>query len=177
MKTRLRLLLVFVALGGLLAGCGGSKKTASADKATSTTAVGTTGTTGPASANTGGNARACDLLTPADIDAAVHASVGAGVPRDQGDVTTCTFSTTDKATIVNVFRYERGGDLLKNIRAADPKAKTVTGIGDDAVEQVATGKITAVIGEIGISVDVNPPPSAAALEQLGKASTDHFSAP
>lgn len=104
-------------------------------------------------------------------------TVSKGEPRTQGDVTTCSFSTADKATIITVYRYERSGDLLKNIRAADSKAKTVSGIGDDAVEEPEIGQITLVIGEIGLAINVAPPPSSAALQQLAKAGANHFSNP
>jgi hypothetical protein len=110
------------------------------------------------------------VITPAEITAIIKTPVGAGVYRDQGgDVTTCTFKTADGATIVNVLKYERANDMLKNIRTADKNAKAVAGVGDEAVIQVAIGTITLQIGEIGIAVNASPPPSEEALVALGKA--------
>lgn len=176
MKRSVHLMTVAVLLVALTAACGSKSKTNDTAGATTTTAA-STGTTGAGSKGTGSNAHACDLVTVADIATALQATVGAGNPIDQGDTTACTFQSADHNTNVHVFRYERGGDLLKNIRAADKDAKTCTGIGDDCVEEVALGKITFTIGEIGISIDSDSTPTAAQLEQVAKLAYDHFNNP
>ena len=177
MRRLIQVLAATALLGAVASGCGSdSKSDTASDSTTTTTGEDTTSTRAP-SGGTGENAHACDLLTAADIDAALHVAVGEAFPTTDSDVTTCTYKSADGETIVNVFRYERGDDLLSNIRAADPDAKTVSGIGDDAVEEANIGSIATTIGSIGIKVGVSPVPSTDALEQLAKASVDHFNNP
>jgi hypothetical protein len=177
MKRSIHLLAAAVLLVALTAACSSKSKTDSAADTTTTTAADTTGTTGAASKGTGSNAHACDLVTPADIQTAFQATVGEGNKVDNGDTTACTFQSADHNTNVHVVRYERAGDLLKNIRAADKDATTCTGIGDDCVEEVKLGKITFTTGEIGISVSIDSTVTAAQLEQIGKLADNHFNNP
>jgi hypothetical protein len=178
MKRSIHLLTAALLLVALTAACGSKSKTNNAaTDSTTTTAASTTGTTGAGSKGTGENSHACDLVTVADIQLALGATVGAGTRSEPSDVTTCTFQSADHNTNVHVFRYERGGDLPTNIRAADKNAKTCTGIGDDCVEEVALGKITFTIGEIGVSIESDSSPTAAQLEQIGKLAYDHFNNP
>jgi hypothetical protein len=176
MKRSIHLLAAAALLVALTAACGSKSKTDTAADTTTTTAVDSTGTTGASSADTHSNAHACDLVTPADIQTSFQATVGAGNKVDNGETTACTFQSADHNTNVHVVRYERAGDLLKNIRAADKDAKTCTGIGDDCVEEVALGTITLTVGEIGIAVSIDATVTAAQLEQIGKLAYDHFNA-
>ena len=176
MRRSIQVLAATALLVVAASGCGSDSKSDTDADATTTTAGDTT-TTGTPSGGTGENAHACDLLTAADIDAALNVAVGEAFPTTDSDVTTCTYKSADGETIVNVFRYERGDDLLSSIRAADPDAKTVSGIGDDAVEQANIGSIATTIGSIGIKIGVSPVPSTDALEQLATASVDHFNNP
>jgi hypothetical protein len=157
-------------------GCGKDKKSDSVADATTTTAARSVGTN-PASTGTGENSHACDLLTPADVTAALSITVGEGTSGGSDDISTCNFRTADHNTNINVVRYEQGSDLLTGIRQGDPNAKTITGIGDDAVEQQAVGKIATTLGSIGISISVTAAPEASALESLAKAAVGHFNNP
>jgi uncharacterized secreted protein with C-terminal beta-propeller domain len=133
MKRSARLFAAALLLVVLTGACGSSKKTADNAAGATTTTGASSDTTGATSKGTGENSHACDLVTVADIASAFKVTVGAGTKSAPSDVTTCTFQSADHNTNVHVFRYERGGDLLKNILAADKDAKTCPGIGDDCV--------------------------------------------
>lgn len=147
-------LVVFV----LAAGCGGD---------TTPDSQGTTTTDSPAT-TAGDSASACELITAVDIQAAVHVTVGEAKSSNNGSVTICSFETADKSTIVNLSRYEPVSDLLKNTLEADPAAKPLAGVGDEAVLQIKIGQLTMRVGEIGIALSVIAVPSEAALVQLAR---------
>lgn len=158
-------LVVFV----LAAGCGGgdTKKAADDPSSTPTTAA-SSGTTSGGDGDSAGSAAACGLLTPKDIDAALHLTVGEGEPSDEGSVAVCRFKTDDGSTTIKLSRYEPVGDLIKNTLAGDPKAKELPGVGDEAVDQIHIGQLTMRVGEIGVVVSVLPAPTLDGLVQLAR---------
>jgi hypothetical protein len=154
----------------LAAGCGGSDKKAAAvdttaSTSTSTTVAETTTTPTTAAANA-----ACDLLSPMDIEAAVHVTVGEGEPSNEGDVTVCSFATADSSTTVKLSRHKPAGTLLEDTLASDSEAKELTGVGDGAVQQLHIGQVTTKWRDIGIVIQVTPAPTLAALTQLARVS-------
>lgn len=173
-RTHLRTAAVL--LLALTAACGSKSKANTAADVTTTSAA-STGTTGVASKGTGQNAHACDLITPADIQAALSATVTQSSKTDGTTVTGCYFQSADHNTNIHVLRYENAADLLAHIRSADANAKTVAGIGDDCAEQAAIGTITTTVGSIGIAVSSDAHPTPAQLEQIAKLAVDHFNNP
>ena len=143
------------------AGCGDGDPTV--EPSPSSPATSATPTVGPS-----GPTAACGLLTPYDIDAALHVTVADGVLTGEGSVTVCTFTTADTTTTVTVTRHEPIGDLLGQTLAGDPDATEFAGVGDDAVEQPHIGQITVAAEDLGIVIKVAPVPSRDALVQLAR---------
>lgn len=149
------------------AGCGGGGTKKAGDTSTTSTTAASSSTTTPGGGGSG-DTGVCALVTPADIDAALHLTVGKGELFDNGSVTTCGFKTADGSTTINVTRYEPVGDLLKNTRAADPKAKDLPGVGDEAIDEIHIGSVTMRVGEIGLVIGAVPAPTLDGLVQLAR---------
>jgi hypothetical protein len=158
----------------LTGACGGKDKatdSAAGGDTTTTSAAGGSGTTATSDSGTVAEG-ACAVLIKSNIEKAVGVPVGAGTPGPQTDNTqTCSWQSADHNTNVNVVKYERAGDLLKDVSAADPNAKPLVGTDHDGLIDVPLGQITMQIGEIGISVSITPAPSEAAQVALAKTVT------
>jgi hypothetical protein len=159
------LLFVLVA-GALLFSVGCSKKAAAPTGTTAPT------DTGAPVASKGGNA--CGLLSTAEIKTTLGLDMLEGTLTDNGSVTACSFQNADRSVQVNVFRYEPKNDLLVNTRAADPNAKTLTGIGDDALIQENIGSLTFSVGEIGVTIGVGLDATPAQLQEAARVAAGHI---
>lgn len=125
-------LAVPLATAALIGACGGSATP------TSTPAGGGNATVGPASTGQAGSGegisslKACDLLTTAEIQAAIGAAMKDGVEQDSDNQVDCEWAAQDDAgpaVSVTVHTYD---DVLWQTMSHGENAKPISGFGDAA---------------------------------------------
>jgi hypothetical protein len=144
---------------------GDTTSTDATSEASTTTAPNPVTTT-PAA--TGG----CKVLTKSNIERSLGITVGDGKPgATTPNTARCTWETADHKTTVTVVRYASAPDLVQQTKDADANAKPVSGVGDDAVIDVAKGQVVAQFGDVGMNLTVAPAPSEGPLTTLARTAT------
>lgn len=162
------------AVFALVAACGGGSDetgaTTSTTEAATTTSVTATSTTEAETTTTAGADGVCEVITPTDIDAALHVTVGPGKDSAADGATICSYESSDGSSQVAVSRYDPAGDLLSATLSSDPQAAEVSGVADGAVIQLDIGSITTQRRGIGlvINVTLDPAPTEVQLVQLAR---------
>ena len=127
MRTRRALAPLLLAATVVLTACGSDDDDTGAEPESSPSA----------SASEGGTTAACDLLSPADVEAAVGTPVGEGLPSSGpsmtgGGYTSCTWPSTDPDAVgdqalLTIYDNTEAADSAREDDAVD-----VEGIGDAA---------------------------------------------
>ncbi|MEA2844310.1 MAG: hypothetical protein QOJ69_1981 [Actinomycetota bacterium] len=150
----------------LLVGCGGG---GDKGEATATTVEGASTTVAPA-----GSGKPCDLVTQAEVEAAVGAPVKAGGSAGTPQGTACSFSlASNGAEVILVLKSTDQGNVANydKIKKGSTGAKDLSGLGDKAF--VAGGQAVVLKGTslyvVTLSLDRPPAELADASTNLVKA--------
>jgi hypothetical protein len=129
--------LVLVTSAAVLTACGGDDSDSSSAGSDGPTSQATSSASTSSAPAAGGSVAACDLLTPAEVEAAVGTPVKEGIPSSGpaitgGDFTSCVWQSDDPdspADTATLTIYPNG-DAADSAREDD--SQDVDGIGDQA---------------------------------------------
>jgi hypothetical protein len=154
-SCRWNALLALLAAAGLVAGCGSGEPPRAAG---STSSIATGEPDG-----SGGTPDACQLVTAAEVSAAVGATVSAGVARAGGlaEQRTCAFESSGSAQRATVSLVPGGESAYADLRPGlGPAAEDIDGlgqkaVGDDGYLNVLNGDYVLLIVVSGLDGDAS----------------------